>query len=509
MKLDTSRGNPGEWPEIIRTDRMFHSGNDRRKRTGSEINRIDKKYRVTKMNFLKGVNDYMKVLKKTGSIMLAFMMIAMAGLACAGPANMNNHKGVIGEFTSADTPVVQDNAVLIYKEITAYNKDNKTVNAPVLTYSYTVTPVDGGKTITDAGGNLHGTDNSVTVQTKKGLAGATIAGSVDGTTYTNGILALTNSVQLNTADDGQANKFPLKIDFSGVSWTGAGVYRYQIAETTTSEAKAAAGVSDGGISGTLYMDVYVKDGTTSGNYVIYGYTCFKSNSDIYGRTSTSNLTTIQKTEGFVSGDSDGDGTIESDEQADKYYTFNLEISKTLTGDQTMNGNKFPFNVNFTNSSVTAAIFLKQETTAGGGITANLPAAAGVNSLDVTDLGLANGAKVKYIGIPAGVTAVTTVAVYEKNNVTGTVYKSSYSIDGGTASSPKSIAKDASSDTATLNTITKDDADHLSHTIAFTNTLEQISPTGIVTRYAPYGLILVAGVVLLVISKKHKKHSEDD
>ena len=452
-------------------------------------------------------------LKKIGAILLAVMMMAMAAAAWADE-DMTDTNGVIGAFTAADIPTVQDGAVLIYKEITAYNKDNSTVNAPALSYTYTITPLDGGKSITDAGGTtLHASGNPVAVLTKDSPTGATISGSVDGgTTYTSGALTLTNAVQLTTADDGYANKFPIKIDFSGVDWPGAGVYRYQISESTAAGAKVAAGVTDGGIAETLYMDVYVKDGSTSG-YEIYGYTCFKTNDDIDGRSSTSNLTTIQKTEGFVTGDTDGDGTTETSEEADKYYTFNLEISKTLTGDQAQNSNQFPFSVDFTNASVTANILLKQETTAGGGITANLPAAAAVSSLDVStdNLKLANGAKVKYIGIPVGVTAGTTVAVYELNNVTGTVYKSSYVIDGGTASTAKSInwtATTNQSDTATL-TITMNADDDTSHTIAFTNALEQISPTGYVARYAPYALMLIGGIVLLVIAKKHKKHSEED
>ena len=46
-------------------------------------------------------------------------------------------------------------------------------------------------------------------------------------------------------------------------------------------------------------------------------------------------------------------------------------------------------------------------------------------------------------------------------------------------------------------------------VTFTNNLDAISPTGIVMRYAPYALILVAGVVLLLISKKRRKHTEED
>ena len=85
-------------------------------------------------------------LKKIGAILLAVMMVAMAAAAWADE-DMTDTNGVIGAFTAADIPTVQDGAVLIYKEITAYNKDNSTVNAPALSYTYTITPLDGGKVL--------------------------------------------------------------------------------------------------------------------------------------------------------------------------------------------------------------------------------------------------------------------------------------------------------------------------------------------------------------------------
>ena len=456
----------------------------------------------------------MKILKKIGALMLAVMMIAVLGVAGAtsAPVSFTGENGVIGEFTSPDTPVAKNSSVLLYKEITAYNKDASTVYAPVIEYSYTIAPGSANKSVKDAGGSLHASGTAVEVLTKEGPTGATISGSVNGTNYTLGKLSLTNDVQLTTADAGYANKFPLKVDFSDVTWGAAGVYRYVITESTANGDKAAAGITEGGISETLYLDVYVKDAATAGQYEIYGYVCFKANNDIDG-TSTISLNSAEKTEGFVTGDTDRSGSTDNDEQADKYYTFNLTVSKTLSGDQAMNSHKFPFNVDFTNDSVTAAIRLNQETDAGGGITANLPAAGAVSSLDVADLGLANGASVKYIGIPVGVTAATTVAVFERNDVIGTIYKSSYTVDGGAASAAKSLTWDATnnankSDVANLPTITADADDDVSHTIAFTNTLEQISPTGYVSRFAPYALILAAGIVLLIVAKKRKTSEEE-
>ena len=46
------------------------------------------------------------------------------------------------------------------------------------------------------------------------------------------------------------------------------------------------------------------------------------------------------------------------------------------------------------------------------------------------------------------------------------------------------------------------------TIIFTNRLTEISPTGYVTRYAPYALILIAGIVLLIVAKKKKPVEEE-
>ena len=47
------------------------------------------------------------------------------------------------------------------------------------------------------------------------------------------------------------------------------------------------------------------------------------------------------------------------------------------------------------------------------------------------------------------------------------------------------------------------------TVTFTNTLLQISPTGLVLRFAPYALMLIGGVVLLVIAMKHRKNREEE
>ena len=456
----------------------------------------------------------MKNTKRIGALLMAVVMVMALSVTAFAAADMNGEKGVIGEFQSADTPdAAYDPTVIIYKEITAFNANTEKINAPTIEYSYSIEAGAAGASVKDAGGkSLHASETAVEVQVKAGPTGATISGSVDKTNYVAGKLQLTPAVELDASSGGAKNAFPIKVDLSNVTWSGAGVYRYKITENCTTDTKNAAGIADGAISDTRYLDVYVKDNAAGTGYEIYGYVCFSNLGAIDG-TDADSVTAAAKTEGFVAIDLNGDNDyLDANESADKYYTFDLTVSKTLVGDTAMNGNKFPFNVDFTNDSVTAKIGLKQTTVAGGGITANLPANAAVSSLDVTDLALANGASVTYIGIPVGITAKTEVAVYEKNNVTGTVYKSSYKIDDGTASTPKSISwateNDANkSDVATLNTITANDSANTAHTIAFTNTLELISPTGVALRVAPFVLMLAAGVALLFFVRRRRSEDE--
>jgi len=189
----------------------------------------------------------MKVFKKIGALVLAIMMIAVVGVAWATTpvADMKGNgseDGVIGEFTRADTPVAQSNYVILYKEITAFNAESTPVSAPTITYEYTIAPgvAGSGENLKDKGtAELHASKNPVAVTTKAGLTGATISGATSKTgenyNYVNGKLEFTPSVELTTAPSaaGSKNIFPLKVDFSGVNWTGAGVYRYVITETTT------------------------------------------------------------------------------------------------------------------------------------------------------------------------------------------------------------------------------------------------------------------------------------
>lgn len=448
--------------------------------------------------------------KKLGALVLVVVMMLSLSVAAFATDGDLGGDGIVGNFTTADETNFNGNAVILYKEITAYNKDGKAVNAPTIDYAYTITGLVGGMSVKDAGGAaLHTTENAVEVQTKDASSiTATIAGSVDdGTTYVTGKLSLTPSVSLNTSENGTANKFKLKVTFTESAFTSAGVYRFKIEETTTETSKNAAGIKEGTGANILYLDVYVKDkdASTAGQY-IYGYVLFTSNVAIDG---TSDLTSVGKVEGFVD-----TNTSETVTTADEYFTFNVKVSKTLVGDTYSNDHDFPFHVNFKNSSVSSAIVIKTESSENGAAATNGALASGTLSTADTGIeatpGIDHQSYVTYVGVPVGITAATTVDVYENNDVTGTIYKSSNKVDNVTASTAKSlnwVSPGNKSDVANLSTLVANQKDTVSHTIAFTNTLEIISPTGVALRVAPYVLMLSVGMILVLFSRRRKAEEE--
>lgn len=450
------------------------------------------------------------MMKKIFALVLAVVMVlAMGATAFAADGDLVTD-GIVGNFTQADTTNYNGNAVILYKEITAYNKDGKSVNAPTIDYYYTITGLAGGTSVKDAGGtDLHATGNAVEVTTKDASSiTATIAGSKNGTDYENGKLALDPTVSLNASENGTANKFNLKVTFTESAFTSAGVYRFKIEETTDEATKNSAGIKEGSGENTLYLDVYVKDkdATTAGQY-IYGYVLFTNNVAIDGTDATA----AGKVEGFVDTNSS-----ETNSTADEYFTFNLKVSKTLEGDSFSNDHDFPFHVNFKNSSVTSAIVIKTESSENGAVATAGSLPSGTLSAAETGIaatpGIDHQSYVTYVGVPVGITAATTAEVYENNDVTGTTYVSKYKIDDAAEAGTKSInwtGDTSKSNVATLTSITMNAKDNVSHVIGFTNSLEIISPTGVALRIAPYVGMLVAGIALIVVVVVKRRKNEEE
>ncbi len=462
-------------------------------------------------------------LKKLGAIALVLML--MMSLSVNAFADQSLTNGEVGGYTQADTQNVDDKVVKIAKEITVYNPDEAFVYAPAITYTYAITAASGDELvqITD-----DETDH------KSGLATTTtaLAGVITGVTMTGtaaDTIAWTNADILDASATGVANIKYLSVDFRNVVFSQPGVYRYKITETPA--AYVTSGVTDGAISNIRYLDVYVmrsatySTGAAAGDWKVYGYVCINSDAATQAITPDSAANTV-KTNGFVDTNTAADTST-----ADEYHTYNLTVGKTLSGDNTMKNNKFPFDVTWAGNAASGTFQFAVETTGTAQVTMTAEtAAATVNGTTVSGLnkvggadavatadkdgtpGIANGATVKYIGIPA----VAYATVTETNNVPGTTYSTTAEETVDTTVTP--VEFDASS-TAVLSsdkkTATADQNDTVkyvqtssptadkNYAVQFTNTLAIISPTGVVMRIAPYALMLIGGLVLLVISRRRK------
>ena len=430
-------------------------------------------------------------MRKIGAIILAILMLAVAGLAFADGETTLNEKGIVGD----DSGTALNKSLIIYKELTGFNPTGSDVHAPNITWNYSIAPIEAndpgaGKTITDK--------DEVVAVVKAGIGEPSITPSV----------AWTSAETIKTAAGGNhSNQKPIIIGFSDINFTAAGVYRYLVTEALAPGfAYNTSGVTDGTITNTRYLDVYVRDardGETGCQ--IYGYVLFQTVPEAHtaNDTSDSDVTAAVKTTGFVA-DTGADGTNKV--TADSYYTYNVTISKTLVGDSAMNSNKFPFTVTFANGTIMKNIDITG--TADGTATAGDPANGPINV--TVNPGIAHGGTAVYTGIPVG----TTVTVYETNNVTGTTYKSSVAITtaetSDTVPADKIIAPQIVSNSAAVASTAPNTAAAGDKTIAFTNTLELISPTGVIVRIAPYVLMMAAGIALLAIFLvKRRKHHEEE
>ena len=404
-----------------------------------------------------------RILRKVASIFIATAMVAAMGVsAFAAPIGDDGIK----EGNNLGDPV--GTSITLYKGITPYNSDNLTIQAPNISYSYSIDPGEANKQITD--------DQGVSVVTKAGVTGASVDSSD---------VVWTDS---DTMTPGTESTREFTIDFSGVSFSAAGVYRYVITETANPDDPAKAGVTRvANYVATRYLDVYVKE--VSGSFLIYGYVCFANQLDHMDDKNAKNVAQAVKTMGFV--DASGSGTAYT---GDAYYTYNATVGKTLVNDTEHNDNKFPFTVSFANGTITQNIKLKSDVTG----TADLTAldSASINGLTST-ANIANGGKVKYIGIPCG----TTVNVFETNNVSTAAYTSECS-GADEAVDSKVISDGEASNTASVKC--DKNVAGTSKTVTFTNTLAFISPTGVAMAILPFVILLGFGIGFMVLGTTKRK-----
>ena len=243
------------------------------------------------------------------------------------------------------------------------------------------------------------------------------------------------------------------------------------------------------------MDITYNKDTTAETLKITGFDTESENEDTFGEE------TVAK----------------EDMTSDAYHTYNVEVQKVTAGDLADTQNNFPFTINLTNSEVVTSLDdfyyqINKDGTALNEVITNL-AADGKWALDgntaSTNLQLQNGDKILITGLPVG----TQIVVKETNNTADT-YSVSAKINGtddaaavdvkiGTGAAKKSVSA-ATNDVVELAAAANVEKANGKDVIVFTNTLRDISVTGLLFSIAPFAFITIAGIALLGLFMRNKK-----
>lgn len=343
-----------------------------------------------------------------------------------------------------NTPVTGDEEAAQFAKYLVMDEE---ANVPNATFSYSIAAGDAVQPADGKPGVMSGIDAEKI--------------SISNTVFDPNDATFTESDGFITLEDGEKYaKETATVDFSGVTFSNPGIYRYKITENDTS----VPGVTKD--SNTIYLDVYVVT-DAAGVLKIEGYVLHKT-TEVAG--SDGNFgSTDEKTTGFEN----------------NYATADLQLSKTVTGNQGNRSQYFQFTVDISNAA------------AGTVYTVNLDNAS-------------------YSSNPS------TLTVGEDGTIEGTFYLhdgESIAILGMTADTECQITEvlDATEGYTTTNDKNTEDQDSDGKTtdefvigetgvaVGFTNDKNVTTPTGIAMTFAPYiVMVAFAGVFAVMFLRKKRE-----
>ena len=386
----------------------------------------------------------MKMHKRLSAITLAGAMIFATGIqAFAAEGEQNN------------VNIAEANMAVLKKAIAVTNYDGYAYE-PTITYTYTLANGPETGTVTD--------NTDLTVSYKSGQTDWLADGDN---------AAKTAEFNSASAVDGETSSRDLTWTFAPEKFPSAGVYRYTITETASVDPETIGIARSEAYDPEKFLDVYVRNGDAG--HEIYGMVVVDDEEDAVIEGSA-------KSEGW-----------NINEDLEEYKTYNMTVTKQITGAGADMTAKFPFTVSLEGEMGSANIATEGTGEAISEFGLNEDGSATVTGT----LGHEASLTIKGLPITVGFSIKETNNTRETYQATAVVEN----MDGATLASEADLEGDGKE----VEVLTDGAIANATGAIAVTvtNDLAAISPTGVVLRYAPYLLILAAGIVIFLVSRRRR------
>lgn len=393
-----------------------------------------------------------RTIAKTGATMLTMAMLLNGTTVFAADSS---YAGVKGESTTFDKYLVMD----------------QEANVPNASFTYTIAP---------------GTPKIYDVDHKKVevLAGVGTPTMTDDDTEKEGyqlVFKPADTLNKTSQKGDQVKDFdPTKqgyakktstVDFSGVTFTEPGIYRYVITETGTNQAVT------NDENNKRYLDVYVTD--ENGTLKVSGYILHATDSDVGMKDSQGSDGTNPegKSQGFTN----------------TYDTSNLTFKKEVSGNQASHDKYFEFTVEIKDAvpGTEYNVDIQGATPTSGSNAATI--ANNANQTNVTKLKADNDGKVTQKFYLQHGQYITIQGIAKNSTYTVTENKEDYKSDAAAVEGYQD---------STTGTVASADLK-----TSYLNTRAGAIPTGVIMTVAPFAAVTLLGAAGMVTIKMRKK--EDD
>lgn len=289
------------------------------------------------------------------------------------------------------------------------------------------------------------------------------------------------------------------IDLYFGNFTHAGIYRYVITESAlTTEQKNLNITNENSDDSAVvkYLDVYVQNTAATGatpSYNAYAAALFAPEATPTASASGNNVTYSY--------------TGKTKQFSHTYAAYTVTLTKVLDGPMADTTEVFPFDVSFAAGTANSANDSPTGVTVNwGASTAGSTAAASttIGASSASGLsGLKGGESITFTNVPANV-----VATILEKNLASEGYAVSTAVTGGAALAAGTGTASAGSAANAATVTMRSDSSAANATVTVTNTLNEISPTGLVFRVAPYLAILVTSIALVAVGLVKRRHRRD-